>query len=205
MSRFFIFLIIVCAGVAVLRLIPVLSQTRKSAKTLTGALFGLYAVGNIYYTLLSRLTISAAELEAKILLFIARLAHLFSAPIKMDAGAMQSGVQAGAAVEEQIESATNLALDPNSAFYAVDGFALNVLLYLPMGYLLPCVFPRLRRRTMLVVALSFAISLGTETIQRVFSLGTFDWRDLVCNTLGAVIGVILYKTFLAARYPLETT
>lgn len=73
---------------------------------------------------------------------------------------------------------------------------LNVLLFVPLGYLVPSV-SSFFRRWWKVVALGFLFSLLIESIQLVTRLGWFDASDLLHNTVGAMIGWIIYKKVLA--------
>ena len=70
---------------------------------------------------------------------------------------------------------------------------LNVMLFVPMGYLLPYVFAwfRARARIRPVVA-CFFISLATENLQLIFRRGFYDLDDLLSNTLGGFIGQMLF-------------
>lgn len=76
----------------------------------------------------------------------------------------------------------------------LEGVILNILLYLPMGFLLPLIMPKLRIGR--VVLIGFLASLLTETVQLVFHLGWFDVDDLINNTLGTLIGFILFALFM---------
>ena len=66
-----------------------------------------------------------------------------------------------------------------------------------MGYLLPLLFPRLKGRHVLM--LGFAASLLTETTQLISHLGMFDVDDLINNTLGVIIGLLLFFLFLKEK------
>ena len=69
--------------------------------------------------------------------------------------------------------------------------ALNVLLFVPLGMLLPIVkesFGSLKK----VFISGFLFSLSIEVTQILTKRGWFDVDDVINNTLGAVIGVILY-------------
>lgn len=74
---------------------------------------------------------------------------------------------------------------------------LNVLLYIPMGYLLPFVWPELRPRrgpvSGRIVAIGFACSVLTELAQLIFRIGLFEFDDMLNNTLGCLIGCVLYE------------
>lgn len=70
---------------------------------------------------------------------------------------------------------------------------LNVMLFVPMGYLLPYVFNWFRARaTIRPVVACFLISLATENMQLIFRRGLYDLDDLLANTLGGFIGQLLF-------------
>lgn len=75
----------------------------------------------------------------------------------------------------------------------LDGIILNILLFVPFGYMLPCLFKRFQKALWAVVLVGFFYSLGTETIQLITHLGWFDLDDLLNNTMGCIFGVILYR------------
>ena len=66
---------------------------------------------------------------------------------------------------------------------------LNMLLFVPFGYLLP---QWKRLRWYQVVTLGLMLSLLIETGQLVFHFGVFELDDLVKNTMGAGVGFLLY-------------
>lgn len=72
-------------------------------------------------------------------------------------------------------------------------FYLNVIVFIPIGYLLPYVFrwfrARVRVRPVLVCLL---LSLLVENLQLVTRRGMYDFDDIISNTLGGWIGQLLY-------------
>ena len=72
---------------------------------------------------------------------------------------------------------------------------LNILLYVPLGYLLPFVWPKLEKKRM-VVLIGFLCSCATELTQLIFRLGWCELDDIVGNTLGCLLGCLIYKMFL---------
>ncbi len=66
-------------------------------------------------------------------------------------------------------------------------FFLNIAVFVPFGILLALRFPRLRplRR---IAALSGGFSLCIELLQLIFRRGVCDIDDLLCNTLGGLLG-----------------
>jgi len=68
----------------------------------------------------------------------------------------------------------------------------NVLGFVPFGFLTPVLFP-IAKRMVSVICLTFLLSLGFETLQLVFRVGSFDVDDLLLNTLGGILGYIVYR------------
>ena len=71
---------------------------------------------------------------------------------------------------------------------------LNILLFIPFGYLLPVHLPRLRWWQVILLGLAFSLTI--ELLQLITKLGYADVDDLINNTLGAAIGFLCYKLIL---------
>lgn len=71
---------------------------------------------------------------------------------------------------------------------------LNILLFVPFGMMLPVLFLRLPR--ILVVPLGLLGSVCIEGVQYLTRLGMADVDDLINNTIGALLGLILYLLFI---------
>lgn len=70
---------------------------------------------------------------------------------------------------------------------------MNIMLMVPMGYLLPYLFRWFRRRVMIRPVISvFLISFMIENIQLITKRGLYDLDDLVSNTFGGFLGQMLY-------------
>lgn len=67
----------------------------------------------------------------------------------------------------------------------------NVAAFLPFGTFLP-IFSTRCRRLLNTALYSFELSLLVELLQLVFKVGTFDVDDLMLNTLGGIIGFLIY-------------
>ena len=74
---------------------------------------------------------------------------------------------------------------------------LNVVMFVPMGYLLPYVFDWYRRNHMMlkVVFTSFLTTLLIENIQLITKLGFYDCDDIISNTFGGFLGACFYLMF----------
>ena len=70
---------------------------------------------------------------------------------------------------------------------------MNIMLFVPMGYLLPYLFAWFRAKVRVRPALAcFILSFLIENLQLVFRRGFYDIDDLVSNTIGGVIGQFLF-------------
>lgn len=67
---------------------------------------------------------------------------------------------------------------------------LNILLYVPMGYLLPFIIKPMRYSVLACALVGFLCSCATEYAQLRWSLGCFQVDDIINNTLGCLIGAI---------------
>ena len=72
----------------------------------------------------------------------------------------------------------------------------NIVAFIPFGVLLPKAF-RLNFKTFIVSFLLMISSL--ELLQALTKLGAFDVNDIVANTLGALIGYMIYQKSLNKR------
>lgn len=67
----------------------------------------------------------------------------------------------------------------------------NILIFVPMGIYLSLLIKKTSVRACTIrIAL---ISLGVEILQYIFALGVADIDDLILNTIGGFIGIILFK------------
>lgn len=67
----------------------------------------------------------------------------------------------------------------------------NVIAFVPFGIFLP-IFSIRCRKIWLTIYYSFELSLLVELLQLVTRVGSFDVDDLILNTLGGMIGFLLY-------------
>lgn len=82
---------------------------------------------------------------------------------------------------------------------SLEGIVLNILLFIPFGYMLPYIFKKLQKALWGVILIGFFCSLLTEIVQLITHLGWFDLDDLLNNTIGCIVGVGLYRVFLRER------
>ena len=81
---------------------------------------------------------------------------------------------------------------------SLEAIAVNLLLMVPLGYLLPLLFGvhgRAIKGRQVVLAGSL-LSAMIEVVQFVTHLGTLDVDDWLFNTVGVAVGYWLYRCFL---------
>ena len=67
----------------------------------------------------------------------------------------------------------------------------NVIAFMPFGLFIPILFSR-KRHLKSILRMTFLLSMGIEIIQLLTRTGSFDVDDLILNTLGGVLGYLLF-------------
>lgn len=183
MGKVLFYSLIALLGVGVLRVIPAKLEKRHAQLAAWGFTV-LYLLMNVYYTFLSRVDVSEQSLQETVKKYVE---YTLEHPEETNA------------VERGFASVLQVLLVFSPESYLL-GCALNILLYVPLGYLLLCSFRSLRSRWPEAVVVGFAASCLTESLQWCTGLGMADAMDLVCNTAGTVLGVMAYRRWLAGRW-----
>lgn len=68
----------------------------------------------------------------------------------------------------------------------------NIVAFVPFGAFLP-MFSGRSRKWYVTVLYSFELSLLVELLQLIFRVGSLDVDDLLLNTLGGLVGFLVYK------------
>ncbi|MEW4372391.1 VanZ family protein [Paenibacillus kandeliae] len=71
----------------------------------------------------------------------------------------------------------------------------NMMMFMPLGFLLPLLFMRMRRFTPVLLA-SLIVTIGIELIQMLSGRGIFELDDIFHNTLGSVAGYLIMQAIL---------
>ena len=184
--------VIICGGLVLECLLGLLClkcafSKRKYMRWGAIVCFAIYLCGFLYFTFFSR----EAEQETFAMLQPLRAYKL---AFSFDSGfchvikqIFTEGPRAGFN-SIHIESTKNL-----------EAIILNILLFVPFGYMLPCIFSKLQKAPWGVVLIGVVCSLLTEIVQHVTNLGWFDLDDLLNNTIGCIVGVVFYGVFLRER------
>lgn len=74
---------------------------------------------------------------------------------------------------------------------SIHHLGLNIALFLPFGFLLPAVAPK-KKNGVSCVLTGMMLSTFIETIQMILQIGECDIKDIVGNTMGTVLGYLVY-------------
>ena len=156
--------LVICITLMVPNLFKRLSDSKY--RSALWIMFGIYAVGYLYCTLFSRVIGSGVTVELRPFMSLVRL---FDEP-----------VEGGGKVVGFFAWFMN-----GSAPFA--GIILNILLFFPLGYLLPILFPKLKPKHIIIIGC--LCSIVTEATQYLLKMGWCETDDVIHNTLGTAIGV----------------
>jgi glycopeptide antibiotics resistance protein len=86
-------------------------------------------------------------------------------------------------------------LDTNSTkdlYNYYSNLAGNILLFVPLPFVISLLYKAKNRKSILLIAVG--VSVVIELIQYTFMIGVADIDDILLNTMGAVLGLILLRT-----------
>ncbi|KJS88012.1 MAG: hypothetical protein JL57_12765 [Desulfosporosinus sp. BICA1-9] len=75
----------------------------------------------------------------------------------------------------------------------------NIVAFMPLGFLLPLAFKRTDRLTV-ITRITLLTSITAEICQFIFNVGGFDIDDVLLNTIGGVLGYLIYRLVLGCRF-----
>lgn len=147
--------------------------------------FLTYLVCIIYITMLSRNYAPDAVVELRIFRWITNTVDLFYKFIKNYYYYI-------------LENTWMVLQRPDINISYIEEGILNVIMFIPFGYLFPAVMAQKRRYTVFqIVGIGFLFSLMIETAQLLVKVGSFDLDDLINNTFGTFIGVMLFVKYIS--------
>ena len=104
-----------------------------------------------------------------------------------------SGREAGSAEVVNLKLFSTLIRDDGLSVFGVE----NILLFIPFGILVPLIFEKMRKFYKVTI-LGFSMSLIIEIVQLITKRGHFELDDILLNTLGTIIGYLIYSFFAVA-------
>lgn len=73
----------------------------------------------------------------------------------------------------------------------------NIILFVPLGILLETFLIHKKNNILKSLLVIILISFSFELMQFIFAIGVSDINDLILNTLGGVIGILIYQGMIA--------
>ena len=131
--------------------------------------FVLYLLGNLYFTVISRVPGTGFHLEL-------RPFHTYADLWVTKAGNLYNVTGFAEYFLRDASPTTSLIL--------------NILLYYPLGYFLPILFPKLKPKHVILIGCLF--SIATEATQYLLKIGWCETDDVIHNTLGTALGVWIW-------------
>lgn len=104
------------------------------------------------------------------------------------------GQQTGPANLVPFKSILPYLLGERGFIIAIINLVGNIVLLVPVGFLVPCIYRNMTWKKCLLIAV--ATGLAIEGMQEVLHVGIFDIDDVILNGLGVVVGYRAYM-FLA--------
>ena len=92
----------------------------------------------------------------------------------------------------------NMSTAPLRGLGFLEGAVLNLLMFIPVGYLVPVLWNRMNTLWK-VLLFGFGLSLGVELLQLATLRGMFDLDDLMNNTIGALLGWLYFARWLKSK------
>ena len=101
-------------------------------------------------------------------------------------------------------AAFNIELDPIASYrralnaphhlavIEIRNIILNIMMFMPLGFMLPIASEKLRK-IYLIIPLAVFFTFTIEATQYLTSRGVFALEDMLLNTMGAIIGFTIYK------------
>lgn len=74
---------------------------------------------------------------------------------------------------------------------------LNCIMLMPLGVLIPVIFPKAGKHESFTVFTGFLISCSIEFLQLALKRGLFEFDDIIHNTVGVAVGYFIYRLALA--------
>jgi glycopeptide antibiotics resistance protein len=97
--------------------------------------------------------------------------------------------------------------DDNALLHALENIIGNLILLIPLGILLPCIFRSARSfKSVLTTCLicSSSIELIQFFLRQIGTFRTVDIDDLILNTIGGMLGWLIYTKIIQRYFPVFT-
>ena len=167
-----------CAAAALIGLIFTRIFRRK--RLILIAMFSVYTLVVLWLTVLSRFSTEDYMVSFSIFRALRKTIEIEGGLIAFISAVLKEGLSGA------------LSLVRVKTLFYVDGIILNILLFVPLGYLAPAIWPRLNHWGRMLL-LGACCSIAIETAQGIFHLGVAEPDDVLNNVIGITIGYLLFR------------
>lgn len=158
-----------------------LCRTSVSQKNYQYCLFTSYVVSILWFTLINRLGLDVSRTRWEPFYVVRLLANCYFGFKKIPAYVCKNA----------LKNSKNL-LDSVHAT-PIEDLALNIILFMPLGFLLPWIWPKLNMwKTVLI---GFCFSSMIEVTQYLAHWGCLGIDDIFNNTLGTAVGYVCWRMY----------
>ena len=77
---------------------------------------------------------------------------------------------------------------------------LNIAMFVPIGILFPAICPQRLDKLSCVLPLGMLLTTLIETTQLMLRIGQCDLEDMIANTLGACLGLLIFRLYKRLQY-----
>lgn len=166
----------------VLFLVPHGERLYKSAKTKRQykyTLFTTYLVGILWLTLINRWGMEVSRVRFEPFYVLRFILNCWLGWKRTSAYACAAAMRNSKNLFNSVQATP------------IEDLLLNIILFIPLGFLLPYLWPKLSGFKTVLTGL--LVSVAIETTQYVLQLGCCDIDDIINNTLGSLLGYVLYR------------
>ena len=83
-------------------------------------------------------------------------------------------------------------IEQHDHFFWFKQIMLNILLFIPLGFLLPLVYGKVFRDPVLTVLTGYLFSASIESMQYITGRGLTEIDDVITNTVGTAAGYVMF-------------
>ena len=163
-----------------------LFRSSKTQKFYKGILLSSYGGGVLWLTLANRLELDVSRVRLEPFYVVRLLANCALHTKKFPAYVCRHALKNSKSLFDSVHATP------------IEDLLLNIILFIPLGFLLPYIWPKLNAwKTILV---GFCCSLCVEATQYLAHWGCFDVDDLFNNTLGTCIGYLCWTLYTKVAF-----
>ena len=158
-----------------------LCRTSKAKSIYKYVLFIIYAGGILWLTLLNRLGLDVARTRWEPFYNVRLLTNCALKTNKFPAYVCKHALKNSKHLFDSIHATP------------IEDLLLNIILFIPLGFLLPYIWPKLNGWK--TILLAFILSTTLEITQYLAHWGCLEVDDILNNTIGACIGYSCFKIY----------